>query len=124
MQLEGRAAIVTGGAGGLGSATVRRLVDVGMKVVVFDIAGDAARDLAKELGDVAAAVEGDAAHDDACQAAIEGAYSLGVLSLIANVGGGGVGGGATTTRRNCRRGPGDDGHDARDRAARQCRLRE
>jgi NAD(P)-dependent dehydrogenase (short-subunit alcohol dehydrogenase family) len=98
MQLEGRAAIVTGGAGGLGSATVRRLVDVGMKVVVFDIAGDAARDLAKELGDAAAAVAGDAADDDAALAAIDCACSLGVLSLVANVGGGGVGGGRTVGR--------------------------
>src|SRR5439155_12884080 len=36
MNLEGRSAIVTGGAGGLGSATVRRLIDVGMRVAVFD----------------------------------------------------------------------------------------
>ena len=42
MELEGRAAIVTGGAGGLGSATVRRLAEVGMKVVVFDQAADTA----------------------------------------------------------------------------------
>src|SRR5438270_292754 len=46
MNLDGRAAIVTGGAGGLGSATVRHLVDVGMRVVVFDWNGDAAAELA------------------------------------------------------------------------------
>src|SRR5438874_205271 len=31
-----RAAVVTGGAGGLGSATVRHLVKIGLHVVVFD----------------------------------------------------------------------------------------
>ena len=98
MNLEGRAAIVTGGAGGLGSATVRRLVDSGMKVVVFDVAGDRALELAKELGDDAAAVAGDAVNDEDALAAIDTARSLGVLSLLANVGGGGVGGGRTLSR--------------------------
>lgn len=96
MNLEGRSAIVTGGAGGLGSATVRRLIDVGMKVVVFDWAGEAAATLAKELD--AATVAGDANNDDDVAAAIDTAASLGVLSLVANVGGGGVGGGRTIGR--------------------------
>ena len=36
MDLSGRSAIVTGGAGGLGSATVRHLAKLGMGVVIFD----------------------------------------------------------------------------------------
>ena len=98
MNPEGRAAIVTGGAGGLGSATVRRLVGAGMKVVVLDIAEDAALELAKELGNDTAAVVGDAINDDDVLAAIDTARSLGVLSLLANVGGGGAGGGRTVNR--------------------------
>jgi NAD(P)-dependent dehydrogenase (short-subunit alcohol dehydrogenase family) len=98
MKLDGRAAIVTGGAGGLGSATVRRLVDAGMKVVIFDWNADGADKLAKELGDATAAVGGDASDDEAVQAAIGTAQSLGVLSVLANVGGGGVGGGRTVAR--------------------------
>ena len=35
-------AIVTGGAGGLGAAMVRRLVEIGIRVVVFDRDGDRA----------------------------------------------------------------------------------
>ena len=36
MDLEGRSAIVTGGAGGLGAATVRRLAAIGLGVAIFD----------------------------------------------------------------------------------------
>jgi NAD(P)-dependent dehydrogenase (short-subunit alcohol dehydrogenase family) len=37
MRLDGMAAIVTGGASGLGAATVRRLMDAGCRVAVLDI---------------------------------------------------------------------------------------
>ena len=98
MDLQGRAAIVTGGAGGLGSATVRHLVAVGMRVAIVDWDGDRAAELAKELGDAAAAVGGDTNNDDDIAAAIDTARSLGVLSLVVNVAGGGVGGGRTVSR--------------------------
>jgi NAD(P)-dependent dehydrogenase (short-subunit alcohol dehydrogenase family) len=98
MELLGRAAIVTGGAGGLGSATVRHLVGLGMRVAIFDRDGDRSEELAKELGDAALAVAGDTTDDDDAGAAIEGARSLGVLSLVVNVAGGGVGGGRTVGR--------------------------
>jgi NAD(P)-dependent dehydrogenase (short-subunit alcohol dehydrogenase family) len=47
MELEGRSAIVTGGAGGLGAATARHLVAIGMGVAVFDRDADGAAELAK-----------------------------------------------------------------------------
>ena len=95
MDLEGRTAIVTGGAGGLGSATVRRLVDLGMRVVVFDRDPEGAATIVKELGDVATAVTGDTNNVDDAAVAIETARSLGPLSLLVNVAGGGVPGGRT-----------------------------
>jgi NAD(P)-dependent dehydrogenase (short-subunit alcohol dehydrogenase family) len=98
MELEGRSAIVTGGAGGLGAATVKHLVGAGMRVVVFDVAADRAGELAKELGDSGAAVAGDTNNDDDVAAAIDTARSLGILSLLVNVAGGGVGGGRTVGR--------------------------
>jgi NAD(P)-dependent dehydrogenase (short-subunit alcohol dehydrogenase family) len=98
MDLQGRAAIVTGGAGGLGAATVQHLASVGMRVVVFDRDGDRAAEVAKELGDAAAAVAGDTTDDGDVAAAIDTARSLGVLSLLVNVAGGGVGGGRTVAR--------------------------
>ena len=97
MDLQGRSAIVTGGAGGLGSATVRRLADLGMGVVIFDRDGDRAAELAKELGS-ALGVSGDTCDDEDTASAIEAARSLGPLSVVVNVAGGGVGGGRTVGR--------------------------
>lgn len=98
MELKDRVAIVSGGAGGLGSAVVRHLAGAGMRVVVFDWAADRAAALAAEVGPGAVAVGGDAADDEAASAAITAAEEMGPLFLLANVGGGGVGGGRTVSR--------------------------
>ena len=98
MNLEGRSAIVTGGAGGLGAATVRTLVGAGLRVAVFDLDAGRADALAKELGDAAVGVGGDANDDGAVGAAIDAARSLGPISVLVNVAGGGVGGGRTVAR--------------------------
>jgi NAD(P)-dependent dehydrogenase (short-subunit alcohol dehydrogenase family) len=98
VELQGRSAIVTGGAGGLGAATVRRLVAAGMGVAIFDRAADAGSALAGELGSSAAAVAGDVNDDGDVQGAIEAAQGLGTLSLVVNVAGGGIGGGRTVGR--------------------------
>jgi NAD(P)-dependent dehydrogenase (short-subunit alcohol dehydrogenase family) len=47
--MDGKVAIVTGGAGGIGAATARLLAARGAQVAVADIAGDAARALAGQL---------------------------------------------------------------------------
>lgn len=47
--LEGKVAIVTGGAGGIGSATVRAFAQEGAAVVVADVNGSAAAAIAEEL---------------------------------------------------------------------------
>jgi NAD(P)-dependent dehydrogenase (short-subunit alcohol dehydrogenase family) len=96
MDLEGRSALVTGGAGGLGSAVVRRLVEQGTGVAIFDRDLDRGAELAKELGDATVAVGGDVNDDDAVAAAIEAARSLGTFSLLA---------GGQRGRRGRRRGP-------------------
>jgi NAD(P)-dependent dehydrogenase (short-subunit alcohol dehydrogenase family) len=90
MELHGRSAIVTGGAGGLGGATVRRLVSQGVGTVVFDMDADGAADLADELGPLACSVGGSVLDDAAVQEAIESAGHLGMLSIVVNVAGGGV----------------------------------
>ena len=50
MELDGRSAIVTGGAGGLGAATARHLVSIGMGVAVFDRDADRAADARQGAG--------------------------------------------------------------------------
>jgi NAD(P)-dependent dehydrogenase (short-subunit alcohol dehydrogenase family) len=77
MLLDGRSAIVAGGAGGLGGAVVRRLVAAGAGVVVLDPNAAGAAALADELHDRVAAVTGDSNDDDAVVAAIDAARSLG-----------------------------------------------
>ena len=73
----GASAIVTGGAGGLGAATVRRLHGDGLAVVIAVLAVDAGETLADELGDRAAFVRTDVTDSDSVTAAIEHAASLG-----------------------------------------------
>src|SRR4051794_20394086 len=98
MQLQGRSALVTGGAGGLGGATVRHLVEAGVGGAIFDRDGERAATLAKELGDLARAATGDVNDDANVQAAIETAQQLGTFSLVVNVAGGATGGGRTVGR--------------------------
>ena len=50
-QFEGASALVSGGAGGLGEATVRRLHADGLGVVIADLDADKGKALAKSFGD-------------------------------------------------------------------------
>lgn len=81
MELAGRSAVVAGGAGGLGSATARRLVARDVGVVVLDPDVERAGALVDELGTRAAAVAGDSNDDAAVAAAIERARALGTFSI-------------------------------------------
>jgi NAD(P)-dependent dehydrogenase (short-subunit alcohol dehydrogenase family) len=70
---DGKVALVTGGAGGIGSATVRQLAAGGGRVVVADRDGDRAEALASELGSPAMGIAvdiSDEADVDRCAAAI------------------------------------------------------
>jgi len=100
MDLNGRSAIVTGGAGGLGAATVRHLVGLGVGVAIFDRDAVAASELADELGAAAAAVAGDVNDDTDVAAAIDAARALGTLSIVVNIAGGGVRGAGRTIGRD------------------------
>ncbi|MBM3218819.1 MAG: glucose 1-dehydrogenase [Candidatus Rokubacteria bacterium] len=48
--LEGRVALITGAAGGIGSATARRFAAEGARLVLSDVDGNAVKKLADELG--------------------------------------------------------------------------
>jgi NAD(P)-dependent dehydrogenase (short-subunit alcohol dehydrogenase family) len=57
--LEGKAAVVTGGAGGIGRATVERLHEDGAKVAAFDRDSEGLRELRDNLGEGVLTVAGD-----------------------------------------------------------------
>ncbi|HEV3280852.1 MAG TPA: SDR family NAD(P)-dependent oxidoreductase [Acidimicrobiales bacterium] len=95
MELEGAAALVTGGAGGLGEATVRRLVAAGARVVIADLARDKGEALAGELGPAAAFSETDVTSEESVAGALEQAAALGPVRVAVAVHGGFGGGGRT-----------------------------
>ena len=53
MDVSGHAAIVTGGASGLGAATAQALAANGAKVAIFDLNMDTAQKMANEIGGIA-----------------------------------------------------------------------
>ena len=69
-RFEGAVALVTGGASGIGEATVRALVAEGAKVVIADLQADRGEALAAELGDVASFCQTDVTNEDDVAAAI------------------------------------------------------
>ena len=71
MDMEGKVALVTGGASGLGAATARMIVAERAHVVIADVNEAAGQELAKELGHAARFVRTDVADAAQAQAAVE-----------------------------------------------------
>lgn len=69
-RLDGKVAIITGGASGIGAGTVRRFVEEGAKVLITDLDGDKGGALAAELGDAAAFLQTDVSQEDQVAAMI------------------------------------------------------
>ena len=88
MKLDGKSAIVTGGASGFGAGIVRRFVLEGARVLIADINGDAAVALADELGDAALGLQVDVSSADDVAAMADAAISFGggVDILVNNAG--------------------------------------
>jgi NAD(P)-dependent dehydrogenase (short-subunit alcohol dehydrogenase family) len=93
-RLPGKVALVTGGASGIGEATVRLFVAEGASVVVADIQDERGQRLAGELGGRAAYARTDVSREADVQAAVaETVRRFGRLDCIFNNAGyGGVGG--------------------------------
>lgn len=69
-RLDGKVAMITGGASGIGRATTERFVAEGCKVVIADLQDDVAAAFAAELGDAAVAVPCNVVSEDEVAAAI------------------------------------------------------
>jgi NAD(P)-dependent dehydrogenase (short-subunit alcohol dehydrogenase family) len=91
--LDGKIALVTGGADGIGAATVRRLAAEGATVVVTDINGDGATQLAAAVGGLGICHDAGSESDwEQVMKQVREAYGrLAVLVNNAGVGGGGAG---------------------------------
>lgn len=85
MRLNGKTAIVTGGASGFGAGIVRRFISEGARVVIADINGDAARAMAAELGDAALGLPVDVSSADDVETMVETTVrSLGGIDILVN----------------------------------------
>src|SRR5262249_38459370 len=81
--LEGRTALVTGGASGIGAATARRLAAEGARVAIGDLNGPGAREVAEELDGFAC--ELDVSDTGSVHAAVEAAAAaLGEIDVLVN----------------------------------------
>ena len=77
IDLDGKAAVVTGGSKGIGRATTELLVECGARGCVLDSDEEANQSLLSELGDNSGRViviTGDAGDEQAVQASVEAAY--------------------------------------------------
>jgi NAD(P)-dependent dehydrogenase (short-subunit alcohol dehydrogenase family) len=84
-RLAGKAAVVTGGARGIGEGMVRRFVAEGARCVIADIDTDAGERLASELGDGVVFLRTDVTSEDDIVAAIDACVSrFGALDVMVN----------------------------------------
>ena len=96
MEISGSSAFVTGGAGGLGEATVRRLVAAGAKVVIADLAKEKGGSTGRRtgLGRLSSSRPTSPA-SRACPTPLDRAASMGPVRVSVAVHGGFGGGGRT-----------------------------
>jgi NAD(P)-dependent dehydrogenase (short-subunit alcohol dehydrogenase family) len=88
MDIRDSVAVVTGGASGLGAATVRTLHGAGAKVVILDRPQSQGAVLAQELGAAAAFAPGDVTQEASAAAAVEAAVArFGTVHICVNCAG-------------------------------------
>jgi NAD(P)-dependent dehydrogenase (short-subunit alcohol dehydrogenase family) len=86
MNIQGQAALVTGGASGLGEATARELARLGAKVAVLDVNAAQAEKVAAEIGGIACVC--DITQADSVTAALDKAEAAhGPARILMNVAG-------------------------------------
>ena len=87
-ELQGKVALITGGAGGIGRAIAETLAARGAAVVAFDLDQEGAEDTVAAYGDAGLAVSGDVTSEDAVAAAYAAAVERfgGVDIVVSNAG--------------------------------------
>lgn len=85
MDIAGAAAVITGGASGLGAATARRLAKSDVRVVLADLQDDLGDAVADQVG--GAYVHADVTDPDQVQAAVDAACEMGPLRMLVNCAG-------------------------------------
>ena len=84
-ELDGKVAIITGGASGIGRATVERFVEEGARVVIADIEDEPGNQLAHDLGAAGSFVHTDVSEESQIEAAVAHALeSFGQLDVMYN----------------------------------------
>ena len=98
MDIQGKVAVVTGGASGLGEATVRRYVDKGAKVAIFDMNDERGNSIAEELGEAVIYRNVNVTSEEAVQSAIDDVVAaFGGIHICNNFAG--IGGAAKTVSK-------------------------
>lgn len=87
MEIADSVALVSGGASGLGEATVRRLVGAGAKAVILDLNEERGAALADELGDGVRFVKTNVSSADDVQAAVDAGKALGSVRIAVSCAG-------------------------------------
>jgi len=87
-ELQGKVALVTGGAGGIGRAIIDTLASAGACVVSFDLDADGAAEAVASCGDRGLAVSGDVTSEEAVAGAFRAAVEAfgGVDIVVSNAG--------------------------------------
>ena len=84
-RVDGKVALISGGARGMGAADARMLVGEGAKVVIGDILDEEGKALAEEIGDAARYVHLDVTQPDDWEAAVSTAVNdFGRLNVLVN----------------------------------------
>src|SRR5258708_1874148 len=88
MDIQGKVALVTGGASGLGAASVRTIVSAGGRAMILDLNEKAGQALASELGDAARFVHADVSDPGEVETAVKATTdAFGALHICVNCAG-------------------------------------
>jgi NAD(P)-dependent dehydrogenase (short-subunit alcohol dehydrogenase family) len=85
MRFQNKTVVVTGAAGGIGSAIAGRFASEGARVVVTDVNADGAEAAAREIGGTARAFAADISNPEGCRAIIDNVMATeGAIDVLCN----------------------------------------